>query len=76
MRINRNAVFSSDEEMMLMIYFHSNRAGTIASLERMCGELTEEEIELHKMANVLIGKLQGISDADFLRLPPVQAVLS
>ena len=36
MRINRNAVFSSDEEMMLMIYFHSNRTGTIASLE---GEL-------------------------------------
>lgn len=69
-------VFTSDENMMLMLYFQKDRTGTIASLQSMSSQLTAEETELSSMTSTLIGKLKGISDADFLQLEPIQSVNS
>lgn len=57
-----------------MLYFQKDREGTIASLLTMCDQLTAEETELSTMTNTLVGKLRGISDADFLLLEPIQSV--
>ena len=67
-------VFTSDENMMLMLYFQKNRTGTIASLQSMSSQLTIDETELSSMTSTLIGKLKGISDADFLLLEAIQSV--
>lgn len=69
-------VFTTDEEMMLMLYFHGDRTGTIAALSTMASQLTESETELSSMTATLIGKLRGISDNDFLQLDSVQSVIS
>lgn len=69
-----NKVFTSDEDMMLMLYFQKDRTGTISSLQNMCSQLTAEETELSTMAHTLIGKLNGISDVDFLLLEAIQSV--
>ena len=47
---DRNKVFTSDEDMMLMLYFQKDRTGTISSLQNMCSQLTAEETELSSMA--------------------------
>ena len=69
-----NKVFTSDEDMMLMLYFYKDRTGTISSIQNMCSQLTAEETELSTMAHTLISKLNGISDADFLLLEAIQSV--
>lgn len=74
MRKHGTNVFTSDEDMLLMLYFQKDREGTIASLLAMCDQLTAEETELSTMTNTLVGKLRGISDADFLLLEPIQSV--
>ena len=71
---DRNMVFTSDEDMMLMLYFQKDCAGTIFSLQNMCSQLTSEETELSTIAHTLIGKLNGISDADSLLLEAIQSV--
>ena len=48
---DRNKLFTSDEDMMLMLYFQKDRTGTISSLQNMCSQLTAEETELSSMAH-------------------------
>ncbi|MCQ2511545.1 MAG: transposon-transfer assisting family protein [Lachnospiraceae bacterium] len=76
MKKNNELDLNQDENMLLMIYFHQDRDGTIQSLRNIQSQLTPEERELKDMTDSLIGKLSGISDTDFLQLEVVRDYLS
>ena len=43
-------IFTTQEQILLCIYDAGSRAGTLAQLRDMMGELTDEEQELRTMA--------------------------
>ena len=60
--------FTFEETNLLCIYNTGSRAGLIAALTEMRGELSPEEAELRKLTDSALEKLQAMSDAEFAEL--------
>ena len=54
-------IFTTQEQILLCIYDAGSRAGTLAQLRDMMGELTDEEQELRS-------KLRLMTDAEYTEL--------
>ena len=61
-------IFTTQEQILLCIYDAGSRAGTLAQLRDMMGELTDEEQELRTMAESAISKLRLMMDAEYTEL--------
>ena len=60
--------FTFEETNLLCIYNTGSRAGLIAALTEMRGELSPEEAELRELTDSALRKLQAMSDAEFAEL--------
>jgi hypothetical protein len=60
--------FTFEEINLMCIYNTSSRAGLIEALTEMRGELSPEEIELRKLTDSALEKLQAMSDTEFAEL--------
>ena len=60
--------FTFEETNLLCIYNTGNRTGLIDALTEMRGELSPEEAELRELTDSALGKLQAMSDAEFVEL--------
>ena len=58
-------IFTTQEQILLCIYDAGSRAGTLAQLRDMMGELTDEEQELRTMAESAINILNCFTEEDF-----------
>lgn len=57
--------FSSEEQMMVLLYSPGTRLGLIAELNAMKAQLTPSERKLHRLANSVLAKLNQITDEEF-----------
>ena len=60
--------FTFEEINLMCIYNTGSRAGLIEALTEMRGELSPEEIELRKLTDSALEKLQAMSDTEFAEL--------
>lgn len=60
--------FTFEETNLLCIYNTGSRAGLIAALTEMRGELSPEEAELRELTDSTLMKLRAMSDAKFAKL--------
>lgn len=60
--------FTFEEINLMCIYNTGSRTGLIDALTEMRGELSPEETELRELTDSALGKLQVMSDAEFVEL--------
>ncbi len=60
--------FNYDEKMLIMLYQSGSKKDLIKTLKEMKAELTDEEFELKSMSEILIDKLNKISETEFKNL--------
>lgn len=61
-------MFTNDEINLMCIYNTGTREGLIAELAQMRGYLSAEETELLTLTDSVLGKLRGMSDAEYAEL--------
>ncbi|TQI67309.1 transposon-transfer assisting family protein [Clostridium sp. KNHs216] len=61
-------MFTNDEINLMCIYNTGTRDGLIAELTQMRGYLGAEETELLVLTDSALGKLRGMSDAEYAAL--------
>ncbi|WOC31652.1 MULTISPECIES: transposon-transfer assisting family protein [Caproicibacterium] len=61
-------MFTNDEINLMCIYNTGTREGLIAELTQMRSYLGAEETELLALTDSVLGKLQGMSDAEYAGL--------
>ena len=64
-RGKKKAVFSKDEQMMVLIYYHENRLKTISALKSMRLGTGSDEVELRGYTDSAIEKLEKMTDREF-----------
>lgn len=60
--------FNYDEKMLIILYQSGSKKDLIKTLKEMKAELTDEEFELKSMSEILIDKLNKISETEFKNL--------
>lgn len=60
--------FSTEEQMMVLLYSPGTRPGLIAELNAMKQQLTPRERRLNKLADSVLAKLNQITDEEFEHL--------
>ena len=60
--------FDRQERILLLLYFADDRAGTIENLKEMKRCLAYDERELKALTGQVIGKLQKLTDEEYLLL--------
>ena len=60
--------FSSEEQMMVLLYSPGTRPGLIAELNAMKQQLTPRERRLNKLADSVLAKLNQTTDEEFEHL--------
>ena len=60
--------FNYDEKMLIMLYQSGSKKDLIKTLKEMKAELTDEEFDLKSMSEILIDKLNKISETEFKNL--------
>ena len=60
--------FNKKEKMLIMLYQSGSKKDLIKTLKEMKAELTDEEFELKSMSEILIDKLNKISETEFKNL--------
>ena len=61
-------MFTNDEINLMCIYNTGTREGLIAELSQMRSYLSAEETELLSLTDSALGKLRGMSDAEYAEL--------
>ena len=64
-RGKKKAVFSKDEQMMVLIYYQENRLKTISALKSMRLGTGSDEVELRGYTDSAIAKLEKLTDREF-----------
>ena len=64
-RGKKKAVFSKDEQMMVLIYYQENRLKTISALKSMRLGTGSDEVELRGYTDSAIEKLEKMTDREF-----------
>ena len=64
-RGKKKAVFSKDEQMMVLIYYQENRLKTISALKSMRLGTGSDEVELRGYTDSAIAKLEKMTDREF-----------
>ena len=67
-RGKKKSVFSTDERMMVLIYYDEDRRRTIAALKTMRNGTGSDEVELRKYTDSAIRKLEKMTDREFEEL--------
>jgi len=62
--------FTKDERIMMMLYNPGTREGLMTELESMRLQLTPSERRLARLSKSVLGKLEGMTDAEFHSLDP------